>query len=157
MKTSKQLCVLLFFFNTISVPVGVSQVLTPPPAVRMLPESPSLHPHVEGPGSLNKDAQRLGSLEPRHRVRHSYLGEQSRAADSAEGTTSFLGFSARATWNWRNLFRTPSARSGATAPCPKLRGPRTKVSVTHPNICLLPPRSSTQSPSLFCGYTFHSV
>lgn len=31
-------------------------------------------------------------------------------------------------WSWRNLFRTPSARSGATALYRKLHGPRTKVS-----------------------------
>lgn len=63
------------FFNTSSVPVGVSQVLTSPPAVRMLPASPSLHPHVEGPKSLTKDAQRRGSLDPRYRVKHSDLGD----------------------------------------------------------------------------------
>lgn len=33
---------------------------------------PHLHPHVEGLESLNKDAQRLGSLEPCHRVKLSY-------------------------------------------------------------------------------------
>lgn len=36
-----------------------------------------------------------------------------------------------ATWSWRNRSRTPSESSGATAPCQKQRGPRTKVSVSR--------------------------
>lgn len=40
------------------------------------------------------------------------------------------------TWNWRNLFRTPSVRSGATAPCRKRHGQRTKVSISKWNMIL---------------------
>lgn len=62
------------------------------------------------------------------------------------------------TWNWRNLFRTPSARSGATAPCRKLHGQRTKVSFMHQSVmfyCLVV-RDSTPSSSVFAA-VFPSV
>ena len=135
------LCVPIVLFLTSSRCQWVSPKSSHPCPHCACSPHPHLHPHVEGLESLNKDAQRLRSLEPCHRVKLScregrlQTGEPRRF--SPETRTAILVICA--TWNWRNLFRTLSARSGATAPCRKLHGRRTKVSVLHPHTMLVPP------------------
>lgn len=101
---------------------------------------PHLHPHVEGLEGSNKDAKRLGPLEPCHRVKLSYLEGRTQLSRvdlaASVAASRFKRAGTPPTWNWRNLFRTPSARSGATAPCRKRHGQRTKVSVMHQNMML---------------------
>ena len=67
-----------FIFNVTSVPVGVSQVLASLPALRMLPTSSPLHPHVEGVERFDEDAQRLGSPESRQRVKAEVIRKDGR-------------------------------------------------------------------------------
>lgn len=80
--------------NAFSVIVGVSQPLHSWPhcACSLHP----LHPHVEGLETSNKDAQRLGSLEPCHRVKFDLSERSHRLRERRRRTTSFLGFGARA-------------------------------------------------------------
>lgn len=118
------------------MPVGVSQAFTSLPALRMRPASspPSTR---RGSWKLEQrcSASRVaGVLSPGETGLSGRTHTAETSTFSRQTAPRFLRAATPPTWNWRNLFRTPSARSGATAPCRKRRGQQTKVSVMHQNV-----------------------